>query len=659
MRPVKFLLSFCLLLTLASAACAEPGVTTATTTDAAGNLQTRFITPGTPGPLSDGGASPGFGIDQTVLWMTEDPTAIANNVDIYGNGQGIVVGWWLNNMRTSKYAVQGSGSPIWEYPQTVNFFLPVSASDDGSVIASTGSQIPLNVWTGGAGPTPTWQYTYPANYQGVDCDVSDNGFYVAAICTRADTAAYGKLLVFNASSSALLWEVNFDAGPQANGVEISENNGWVVVGCYSNIYVYNLQTQALFATLPNYSQTMVGLDDDAEYLASGDFYGVLHLYRRVGSSYVQQWTNTLGGWVTAVDISSDASTVMAGNYTYSPVNAGLVRAFDINGTVRWSYNHYGDYVADVALCNNGSVGVAGSWGQLDATFGDVFTAFQMSTGSVILRLLDDINEPGSIFDVAITDDGAYAACGGKAVHARTFGNGGETYSMELVQIIQNLEITMTPVNPPIFIPSGGGSFSFNVTITNTGSTPITFQGWIMVLLPGGSYYGPVLGPVGLTLAPGASITRMRTQTVPGNAPPGSYSYIGYVGTYPATIADSSSFPFSKGLDDGGSSFGDWLNTGQSFEKEQSITDRSSLITSATPNPFNPTTVLSFELPAASFVKLGVYDISGRLVAHSVDGWREAGLQEMTFDASHLPSGIYLYRLEAEGMQAIGKMVLMK
>jgi len=148
--------------------------------------------------------------------------------------------------------------------------------------------------------------------------------------------------------------------------------------------------------------------------------------------------------------------------------------------------------------------------------------------------------------VAISDNGAYATCGGKSVHAREFGNGGQTYSMELVQIIPNLEITMTPINPPIFIPSGGGSFDFNVTITNTGSTTITFQGWIMVLLPGGSYYGPVLGPVGLTLAPGASITRQRTQVVPGGAPPGSYSYIGYVGTYPATIADSSGFPFSKG-----------------------------------------------------------------------------------------------------------------
>jgi hypothetical protein len=655
MRPIISLLSLCLLLSLASAVLAAPGVKTDFTSDASGNLQTRLLTPGNVGPVADGNAPPGFGIDQTVLWMTEDPTAIAQNVDITGNGQNIVAGWWLNNMRTSKYATQGTGSPIWDYPQTVNFFLPVSASDDGGIIASTGSQIPLSVWTGGAGPTPTWQYTYPANYQGVDCDVSDNGFYVAAICTRADTAAYGKLLVFNAASSALLWEVNFDAGPQANGVEISENNGWIAVGCYSNIYVYDLQTQTLFWTGPNYSQTMVGLDDDAEYLASGDFYGVLHLYRRIGSNYIEQWTNTLGGWVTAVDISSNASTVLAGNYSYSPANAGLVRGFNITGTVLWTYNRYGDYVADVALCNNGTVGVAGSWGQYGATYGDVFTAFSMSSGTVILRLLDDVDEPGSIFDVAISDNGAFAACGGKAVHARQFGNGGETYSLELVTVIQNVEVTLTPVNPPIIIPAGGGSFSYNITFTNTGPDTISFQGWIMMQLPNGRYFGPVLGPVGLTLAPGASITRMRTQSISGHAPAGTYNYIGYAGSYPSVIADSSYFPFAKsGSGDGNLESEAWPDIGESPTSENGT-----LITSALPNPFNPTTTIRFELGAASFMKLSVYDISGQLVSELANGWREAGAQEVTFDGSDLASGLYVYQLTAGEFQATGKMVLIR
>jgi len=78
-----------------------------------------------------------------------------------------------------------------------------------------------------------------------------------------------------------------------------------------------------------------------------------------------------------------------------------------------------------------------------------------------------------------------------------------------------------------------------------------------------------------------------------------------------------------------------------------------------PNPFNPSTALSFDLPIASFVNLAVFDIFGRLVATLADGWREAGVHEVTFDGSGLPSGIYLYRLSAGEFTSGGKMVLMK
>ncbi len=573
----------------ASYTYAEPGLKTEITTDFQGHLLTRIVAPGSSDLINETAPAPNSSLDQQTLWMTEDPTAIAQNVDVTGNGQNIITGWWLNSMRTSKYNTIGSGAPLWEYPQSVSFYLPVAASDDGGVVASTGATIPLNVWLSGAGPNPSWQYTYTTGYNGVDCDVSDNGTYVAAICKQTGTATGGKLMVFNSSSSTPFWTVDFDAGNQANGVEISENNGWITVGCYSNIYVYQMSTQSLFATLPNYSQTMVGIDDDAEYLASGDFYGVIHLYRRIGASYTQQWQNTMGGWVTAVDISSDASTVLAGNFTYSPANAGLARAFTITGTVLWSYNQYGDYVADVALCNDGSIGIAGSWGQLDATYGDVFTAFNMATGSLIYQLLDDVDEPGSIFDVAISDDGSLASCGGKAVHARTFGNGGEVYSLELGAVVPNVSVTLTPINPPIVIPATGGSFNYTAAVANNETTAQTFDTWIMVQLPSGSYYGPVLGPVNLTLPAGASISRQRTQNVPASAPAGDYDYIGYVGTYNTTVWDSSSFNFTKlGAGVSGLGSGEWITTGEPFSSEiEQIHHSSFLIWKFPPIPLIP------------------------------------------------------------------------
>ncbi|TKJ41668.1 hypothetical protein CEE37_03625 [candidate division LCP-89 bacterium B3_LCP] len=78
-----------------------------------------------------------------------------------------------------------------------------------------------------------------------------------------------------------------------------------------------------------------------------------------------------------------------------------------------------------------------------------------------------------------------------------------------------------------------------------------------------------------------------------------------------------------------------------------------------PNPFNPTTVVSFELHDASLVHLTVYDLSGQKVADLLDGWRDTGVHEATFDGSGLASGVYLYRLTAGEFTDTGKMVLMK
>jgi hypothetical protein len=79
----------------------------------------------------------------------------------------------------------------------------------------------------------------------------------------------------------------------------------------------------------------------------------------------------------------------------------------------------------------------------------------------------------------------------------------------------------------------------------------------------------------------------------------------------------------------------------------------------TPNPFNPTTAISYELRAASYTSLKVYDTAGRLVATLIDGWREAGTHQVTFDGSDLASGLYIYTLQAGGQITTGKMMLVK
>ena len=63
-----------------------------------------------------------------------------------------------------------------------------------------------------------------------------------------------------------------------------------------------------------------------------------------------------------------------------------------------------------------------------------------------------------------------------------------------------------------------------------------------------------------------------------------------------------------------------------------------------PNPFNPTTAISYQLSAVSVVTLEVVDVLGRRVATLADGTRAAGFHTVHWDASSMPSGVYLYRL---------------
>ena len=78
-----------------------------------------------------------------------------------------------------------------------------------------------------------------------------------------------------------------------------------------------------------------------------------------------------------------------------------------------------------------------------------------------------------------------------------------------------------------------------------------------------------------------------------------------------------------------------------------------------PNPFNPATTVSFSLPSQSFVSLKVFDALGREVATLTSEEMSAGNHSMRWDASKVPSGIYLYRLQAGSFTETRKAVLLK
>ena len=76
-----------------------------------------------------------------------------------------------------------------------------------------------------------------------------------------------------------------------------------------------------------------------------------------------------------------------------------------------------------------------------------------------------------------------------------------------------------------------------------------------------------------------------------------------------------------------------------------------------PNPFSEQTTISYSLPATTPVHLSVYDLLGREVVVLIDAIQQGGKHQVGFEASTLPSGMYIYRLETSTGIQTGKMML--
>jgi hypothetical protein len=95
------------------------------------------------------------------------------------------------------------------------------------------------------------------------------------------------------------------------------------------------------------------------------------------------------------------------------------------------------------------------------------------------------------------------------------------------------------------------------------------------------------------------------------------------------------------------------------EEENNFDDHSFLLEQNYPNPFNPTTKITYSVPQETQVVLKVYNLLGKEVATLVEEKKTPGFYELNFGGEKLPSGIYIYNIEAGSFISSKKMILLK
>jgi hypothetical protein len=138
---------------------------------------------------------------------------------------------------------------------------------------------------------------------------------------------------------------------------------------------------------------------------------------------------------------------------------------------------------------------------------------------------------------------------------------------------------------------------------------------------------------------------------------------------PAALGDFQRFPLRTQYlqrDYGGQRETEWHLVNEHFEyctetltSVKDTTPEGFTLRQNFPNPFNPSTSIGFSIPRGGSVRLEVFNTSGQIMDVLVDGYLPAGSYLERWDGSRCASGVYFYRLRANGAGAVRSMILLR
>ena len=481
--------------------------------------------------------------------------------------------------------------------------------------------------------TTRWSFTDPASI-GNHCEVSGNGNYNVTgwDLNTERVSLYGNI------NSTPFWE--FYANPQvsSNYIAISDTGGVIAAGSHKNIYLFtNLSNVPFFnfdlTTLPD-----TGVAGPVDVTKNGSFL--------VGCAY-----------------RYDSSTIFGFNSS-SNVPVWSFKVVPSTGAAR---------IYGIKISGNDSLLIANSYG--------VFYVLNTFTGQLIYEgLINPLSTSGTQAVQGINGDGSIIATVNYRGYIRVFQRSGSTYNllwqhqeppgtyynwMYSVDVTYNGDfITCGTLN---FLSSSSYDGKIKVFKTSSGGTPLwTYTGCgDAVNMVSFSKSGNILAAASYGALSHTTNDFYLFKTFTGNTPfftintPGSLFWCSTSGDG-KTVVTSGKAVHARIMGSGGLLYNvsvDTLLT--SVGNNQSINPTDYKLYQNYPNPFNPETVIKYVLPERSYISLKVFNATGENIATLVNCTQGKGNYEVTFNGKNSPSGIYFYRLEANGTTENKKMILLK
>ncbi len=364
-----------------------------------------------------------------INWHAIDGLSIDNYAKVSAQAQKTAAGWVLNNQKLSLYGT--SSTPLWSVPLTIlTTEESVDMTEDGTRIAN-GYSHSIEVYTP-ASSTPIWSTTITRSVMSIR--ISGDGLKVFVGVANLPVGDSSFVYCYTVGQNTPAWIKSFPGS--FTSLVINKPATRVILGeyggAYAVIHVLNGNNGSLIFDAPSSDQYPPAISTDGKYIVNGNFSGYVYLYEydTVLSTYIQKWSHKVNGtnsWVCGMGISGDGSTIAVGTLVFPTAGGfdGELYVFNNNSPdPLWIYSNMGDMVQCVDISSDGSIIAAAGWGPFSNS-GPDFYLFRKQSNIPYFTL----TTPGSLFCLDLSDDGKVCVTGGKAVHARDLGSGGNLYNI--------------------------------------------------------------------------------------------------------------------------------------------------------------------------------------------------------------------------------------